>query len=199
MNTEQMSVGDVKRGKVWEFVPLEIPDVILIDTPLFADDRGGFSETYNARVFKENGIDDDFVQDNSSISAKIGTIRGLHFQKPPFAQAKLVRALSGSVLDVAVDMRTGSSTFGQHVSAVLSAENGRQLYVPVGFAHGFATLEPLTQVAYKVSNFYAPAHDSGILWSDERLSIDWGFSSQDVVLSEKDAKLPTFSEMASPF
>lgn len=188
-----------ERGKQWRFTPLEIEEVLLIDTPLFEDDRGGFSETYNGNVFQENGIGVDFVQDNSSVSVSRGTVRGLHYQSPPYGQAKLVRVLVGSVLDVAVDIRRESPTFGKHVSAELSAENGRQLFVPEGFAHGFVTLEPLTQVAYKVSNFYAPAHDFGIFWDDKDLGIDWGISSEEGVLSEKDSKQPSLSDISSPF
>ena len=182
-----------------DVVSLGIDAVKLIRPRRFADARGFFTETWNRRTFADNGIDVEFVQDNLSGSRQAGTIRGLHFQHPPAAQAKLVRAASGSLFDVAVDLRPGSATFGRHVTAVLTAESGEQLFVPVGFAHGFCTLEPDTQVAYKASDFYSPAHDAGIVWDDPDLAIDWPLQGKDPVLSEKDLKLPRLAEIASLF
>ena len=178
---------------------LAIPDVRLVTPQRFGDDRGFFSETYNAQRFKAAGIDADFVQDNHSLSARKGTVRGLHFQAPPFAQAKLVRVLRGSILDVAVDVRKGSPTYGKWVSAELSAENGVQIYVPHGFLHGFATLEPDTEIAYKVDNYYSKACDGAVLWNDAALGIDWGIPAGEAVLSEKDAAAQGFAAFESPF
>ena len=172
---------------------LAIPDVKLVTPPRFGDDRGFFSETYNAQRFKEAGIDADFVQD------KRGTVRGLHYQAPPFAQAKLVRVLRGAVIDVAVDVRRDSQTYGKWVSAELSAQNGVQIYVPRGFLHGFITLEPDTEIAYKVDNYYSKECDGAVLWCDATLGIDWGIPSEAGVLSEKDAKAQRFADFKSPF
>ena len=163
------------------------------------DRRGFFSETYNRKALAALGVDINFVQDNHSLSAEKGTVRGLHFQTPPFAQDKLVRVVRGSVFDVAVDLRQGSPTYGRHVSAVLSAEAWNQVLVPVGFAHGFMTLEPDTEVIYKVSDYYAPAHDNGLLWNDPALGIQWPLAENDALLSEKDRKLPGLAELVSPF
>lgn len=163
----------------------------------FRDERGFFSETYNKQRLAKLGIAVEFVQDNLSFSALAGALRGLHFQRPPFAQAKLTSVLKGSVIDVVVDLRKGSPTFAQHLSARLSAEEGNQLFVPAGFAHGFLTLEPDTLFAYKVSAYYSPEHDSGIKWNDTRLGIDWGRS--EVLLSDKDARLPAFDPSLSYF
>ena len=168
--------------------------VILIEPPRFGDARGWFSETYNARIFAAHGIDLSFVQDNTSFSATAGTVRGLHYQSPPFVQDKLVRVIHGRILDVAVDIRGGSATFGKHVAVELSAENGRQLLVPAGFAHGFITRDPNTLVAYKVTNFYAPDHDHGIFWADPDLGIDWGVNGAEAILSPKDMALPPFGQ-----
>lgn len=184
---------------MWGFEKLEPSGLVLITPPRFNDGRGFFSETYNGRVFREHGIETVFVQDNFSLSTNAGTVRGLHFQTPPFAQVKLVRVLRGAILDVAVDVRQGSPTFGRHAAVKLSAVNGRQLYVPEGFAHGFLTLEPDTEVAYKVSAFYAPDHDSGIYWADPALSIGWGIDPETAAVSEKDAGLQTFAELQTPF
>jgi dTDP-4-dehydrorhamnose 3,5-epimerase len=183
----------------WRFTPLAIPEVVLVEAPRFGDARGWFSETYNRRVFARNGIDTEFVQDNVSFSAVVGTVRGLHYQSPPHAQGKLVRVLQGRLLDVAVDIRRGSATYGAHVTAELSAENGRQLYVPVGFAHGFVTREPDTIVAYKVTDFYAPHSDHGIFWADPALGIDWGMGQAEATLSAKDRALPPLAEALSCF
>lgn len=172
-------------------------DAVKLITPnRFADARGYFSELYSKQALSRAGITDDFVQDNTSLSAKIGTIRGLHFQLPPHAQAKLVRVSRGRIVDVAVDLRSSSPTYRQHIMVELSATNGAQLYVPVGFAHGFCTLEPDTEVVYKVSSYYAPQSDAGILWSDPALEIAWPVSHDDVTVSEKDARLPKMSELS---
>lgn len=163
------------------------------------DHRGFFSEVYNKHALAEAGIHIDFVQDNHSLSAEKGTVRGLHFQTPPFAQDKLVRVARGAVFDVAVDLRRGSPSYGRHASAVLSAEAWNQLLVPIGFAHGFMTLEPDTEVIYKVSRYYAPDHDEGLLWNDPDLDIDWPLGPDAAVLSEKDRNLPRLKEVESPF
>ena len=168
---------------------LNIPDIRVLSLKKFGDRRGFFSETYNKQAFAALGIDIDFVQDNHSYSADKGTVRGLHFQTPPFAQDKLVRVVRGSVFDIAVDLRQGSPTYGRHVSAVLSAQAWNQLLVPIGFAHGFMTLEPDTEVIYRVSNYYAPDHDKGLLWNDPALGISWPIADAEAVLSEKDRKL----------
>jgi dTDP-4-dehydrorhamnose 3,5-epimerase len=182
-----------------ETTPLAIPDVKLITPRRFSDDRGFFSETYNARAFKAAGIDCDFVQDNHSYSARQGTVRGLHYQAPPHAQAKLVRVLRGSIIDIAVDARRKSLTFGKWVKAEISAKNGIQIFVPKGFLHGFVTLEPDTEVAYKVDAFYDGASDGSVKWNDPDLAIDWGLGEADALLSEKDAKAALWLDFASPF
>lgn len=156
-------------------------------------------ETYNRTALAAEGLDDVFVQDNHSRSEAAGTVRGLHFQTPPFAQAKLVRCSAGRILDVAVDIRAGSPTFGRHVAAELSAENGWQLYVPVGFAHGFATLEPSSELQYKVTAPYSAPNDGGIFWNDPALGIDWSIDTNAAVLSEKDQKLPLLADFVTPF
>lgn len=171
----------------------------LLTPARFADDRGWFSETYSARKFKGAGLDIDFVQDNQSLSRQIGTIRGLHFQAPPFAQGKLVRVLKGRILDVAIDIRRGSPTYGHYVEAELSAENGAQLYVPVGYAHGFITREPDTEVLYKVTNYYDRASEGGLIWNDARIGIDWDLGGTEPVLSAKDVVLPGLDAFDSPF
>jgi dTDP-4-dehydrorhamnose 3,5-epimerase len=174
--------------------------VQLVETKRFGDSRGWFSEVYNEAAFAARGITDRFVQDNHSLSAAVGTLRGLHFQAPPHAQAKLVRCVHGAIFDVAVDLRSGSPTFGRWVGATLSADNARQLYVPVGFAHGFLTLEPETQVVYKVSDLYAPAQDGGLLWSDPNIAIAWPLPTGIAPhLSAKDTVLPRLADLASPF
>lgn len=178
-------------------VSLAIPEVRLLVPDRFADERGFFSETYSRRGLAEAGIEDEFVQDNHSLSAPVGTVRGLHYQLPPFAQAKLVRVTRGAVLDVAVDLRHGSPTFGRHVAATLSAANWSQLFVPVGFAHGFCTLEPDTELVYKVTAHYSREHDRGIRWDDPDLAIDWPVEPAVVVLSDKDRALPRLAEVAA--
>ena len=176
-----------------------IPAVKVLTPNKHGDRRGFFSEVYNRQAFAQAGIDIDFVQDNHSSSAEKGTVRGLHFQTPPFAQDKLVRVVRGAVFDVAVDLRQGSPTYGRHVSVVLSAEAWNQLLVPIGFAHGFMTLEPDTEVIYKVSNYYAPEHDEGLLWNDPDLAIRWPLDTAMAVLSPKDGDLPRLAEIDSPF
>jgi dTDP-4-dehydrorhamnose 3,5-epimerase len=163
------------------------------------DDRGWFSEIFHEKRLRDLGITCRFVQDNQVISRRVGTLRGLHFQLPPAAQAKLVSVLRGRILDVAVDIRSGSPTFGKHVSIELSAENGRQLYIPVGFAHGYLTLQDDAVLMYKVSEYYAPAYDSGICWNDPDIAIPWPCKDGDIITSDKDRRLPVLKEFASPF
>jgi dTDP-4-dehydrorhamnose 3,5-epimerase len=179
--------------------PLAIPDVRLIEPARFTDNRGYFSEIYRRDLLADAGIEIEFIQDNESRSEKIGTVRGLHFQAPPYAQAKLVRVTVGKVFDVAVDIRAGSPTFGQCVSTELGAENGKQLYIPVGFAHGFCALENDTVVAYKASAYYAPAHDLGLCWNDPDLAIPWPVDPADVILSERDGAHPRLKSISTPF
>lgn len=173
--------------------------VTLLRTRRFGDDRGWFSETCNDTMLRAAGIDVRFVQDNHSYSAPTGTIRGIHFQRPPHAQAKLVRCTRGSVMDYAVDLRRGSPTYGHHVAALLTAANGDQLFVPEGFGHAFVTLEPDVEIQYKVSDVYAPDCDGGILWNDSDLGIDWPLPADGPVLSPKDLVLPTLATFDSPF
>lgn len=173
-------------------VELDIAGVWLITPKRHEDRRGSFTETYSSRALAELGIDCVFVQDNQSHSRAAGTLRGLHFQRPPKAQGKLVRVLRGRILDVCVDLRRSSPHFGGHVAAELSAREGNQIFVPAGFAHGFCTLEPDTEIAYKVDEHYAPDHDDGIAWNDPALAIDWPVTEADIVISPKDAGLPPF-------
>ncbi|MGH9354868.1 MAG: dTDP-4-dehydrorhamnose 3,5-epimerase [Terriglobia bacterium] len=173
----------------------EIPEVRVIKVRKSGDARGFFSETYNKKALAEAGIDLEFIQDNHSLSVERGVIRGLHFQTPPFAQDKLVRVVRGAVLDVAVDLRKGSSTFGKHVSAVINVDEWNQILVPKGFAHGFCTLEPDTEVIYKVTAYYSPENDKGLLWNDPELRIKWPVSSTEAILSDKDRRQPRFSEL----
>jgi dTDP-4-dehydrorhamnose 3,5-epimerase len=182
-----------------EIVATEIPDVKVITPKKFGDHRGFFSEVYNANVMKAAGINLNWVQDNHSLSAEVGVLRGLHYQIPPFAQDKLVRVTRGKILDVAVDMRKSSPTFGKHVMVELSADNWKQIFVPAGFAHGFVTLEPNTEVIYKVTNFYAPQHDRGVLWNDPALNIKWPIDPAKVILSDKDKKQPLLKEVKDFF
>ncbi|MFL7902672.1 dTDP-4-dehydrorhamnose 3,5-epimerase [Azospirillum argentinense] len=182
-----------------DVVSLDIPDVKIIRPKRFGDHRGFFSETYSRKAFEAAGLLYDFVQDNQSLSAEVGTVRGLHFQLPPFAQDKLVRVVKGAILDVAVDIRKGSPTYGRHVSAVVSAEEWNQILVPIGFAHGFCTLEPNTEVIYKVTNFYSAEHDRGLLWNDPDLGIDWPVAADKALLSDKDRKQPRFAELGDWF
>ena len=175
-----------------DVIETALAGVLILKPKRFRDTRGFFSESYNSRRLVEHGIDVAFVQDNLSLSVAAGTLRGLHYQTPPAAQDKLVSVLTGSVLDVAVDLRRSSPTFGQHVSVRLTAAEGEQLLVPVGFAHGFVTLEPDTLFTYKVSAYYAPDCDTGIRWDDPTLAIDWGVDPATVTTSPKDAALPPF-------
>lgn len=179
--------------------PTELEGVRIITPKRFGDERGYFCETYHRQRFAEAGIDIEFVQDNQSRSARAGTVRGLHFQSPPVAQDKLVRVVRGRILDVAVDIRRSSPTYGRHVAVELSAENGRQLLIPVGFAHGFCTLEPDSEVVYKVSAFYAAAHDLGLAFDDPALGIAWPVDPAQAVVSDKDRRQPRLSDLASPF
>lgn len=182
-----------------EIESLAIPDVKLIRPRRFGDARGWLMETYSASAFAKAGITDVFVQDNQSFSAPRGTVRGLHFQAPPQAQAKLVRVLGGRILDVAVDLRRGSPSFGRHVAVELDAESGTQMLVPVGFAHGFCTLGPDTMVAYKVSAPYAPALEGGVLWDDPALGIDWPVHPGEATLSDRDRRLPPLADLPEVF
>ena len=179
--------------------PLAIPDVLLITPKKFGDDRGFFSETYSQKALAEAGFDLPFVQDNHSRSPRRGTVRGLHFQAPPFAQDKLLRVTRGTILDVAVDIRPGSKTYGQAVVAELSAENWAQLLVPKGFAHGFCTLTEDCEVLYKVTDYYAPDSEAGLLWNDPALGIDWPITAGEAQINARDAGWPTLAELKSPF
>ncbi len=169
------------------FIETHIEGVFIIEPRVFGDERGYFFESFSQRQFQEKVAETVFVQDNESQS-KYGVLRGLHFQRPPFAQAKLVRVVHGKVLDVAVDIRPQSPTFGQHVAVELSDENKRQLFIPRGFAHGFAVLSEKAVFQYKCDNYYAPEHEGGILWNDPSLAIDWKLPMADIILSEKDKK-----------
>jgi dTDP-4-dehydrorhamnose 3,5-epimerase len=179
--------------------PTAIPDVKIVVTRRFVDDRGFFTETWQRRRFAEAGLDLDFVQENHSLSILTGTIRGLHFQSPPYEQAKLVRVVRGSILDVAVDLRRSSPTYGRHIGVTLSAEDGRQLLVPVGFAHGFCTMQPNTEVIYKATNCYSLSHDHGVAFDDSALAIRWPSIVERFTLSEKDRQHPRLSEIRSYF
>ncbi len=178
---------------------LDIPDVKILTPRVFKDDRGYFSETYNKKTFDAAIPGLTFVQDNQSFSGPKYTVRGLHYQAPPFAQDKLVRVLKGSILDVVVDVRNGSPTYGKHVSAELSADNGKQLLCPIGFLHAFMTLEENCLVAYKVTNFYDGASDGGVFWASPELGIDWPVGPDKASVSEKDANAIAFSDFKNPF
>ena len=182
-----------------KFEPLRIADIIKITPARFGDSRGYFSEVYKDRWFRDNIADVSFVQDNQSLSAARGTVRGLHFQLEPFAQGKLVRAIAGAIFDVAVDIRVGSPSYGQWVAAELSADNGDQLWIPAGFAHGFATLAPDTIIHYKVTAPYSAADDRGLLWNDPAIGIAWPVAEAEAVLSDKDRKQPSLAELAPSF
>jgi dTDP-4-dehydrorhamnose 3,5-epimerase len=163
------------------------------------DERGWFSEIFRDSRLHNLGITCRFVQDNQASSKRAGTLRGLHFQFPPRAQAKLVTVLRGRILDVAVDVRRGSPTFGKHVATELSAETGHVLYIPVGFAHGYVTLEHDVMLMYKVSDYYAPAHDAGIRWNDPDIAVPWPYEHSEIITSDKDKQLPLLRDFASPF
>jgi len=175
-----------------------IPDVKIVTPPRYGDARGYFCETFSSRLFAENVAPVTFVQDNQSRSAKAGTIRGLHFQTPRHAQGKLVRVLRGAILDVAVDIRRASPAFGRHVAVELSADNGRQLWVPPGFAHGFCTLEDDSEVFYKVTDFYAPVYDKGFAFDDSALAIAWPVELSAAILSDRDRRHPRLADL-EPF
>ena len=182
-----MDVQETKLGGVFVLTPRR-----------FGDNRGFFSESWNKNVMAAAGLDYDFVQDNHSVSAAVGTLRGLHFQSPPNAQAKLVRCGRGRLFDVAVDIREGSPTYGRWVGEELTFENGKQLMIPAGFLHGFVTREPDTEIIYKCTDFYAPESDGAVRWDDPDIAIDWGLMG-DPVLSEKDAKAPSLADLGTVF
>jgi len=179
-----------------EISELELPGAFLIKPKVFEDERGHFFESFNQDQFKQYGLDLNFVQDNQSLSHE-GVLRGLHFQKPPFAQGKLIRVIKGKVLDVALDIRKESPTYGKHISLELSEENKLMFYIPEGFAHGFLTLEDNTIFSYKCTNFFNKNSEGSILWNDSDLNINWGVT--DPILSEKDKESPLFSSFKSPF
>lgn len=180
----------------FQFTPLEIPEVILVETRRYGDDRGFFMETYRQAEFAANGIPGPFVQDNCSHSAH-GVVRGLHYQIPPYAQGKLLATVQGEIFDVAVDIRQDSPTYGQWVGAVLSARNGRMLYIPPGFAHGFCVISDSATLTYKVTEVYMPAYEQGIIWNDPEVGIKWPVI--DPVLSGRDKQLPLLAEVVNPF
>ncbi|MCM1503865.1 MAG: dTDP-4-dehydrorhamnose 3,5-epimerase [Muribaculum sp.] len=177
-----------------EVISTHIPGVVIIEPRIFKDSRGYFFESYSQREFDEKVAPVRFVQDNESQST-YGVVRGLHFQRPPMAQSKLVRVIEGAVLDVAVDIRLGSPTFGQHVAVKLTADNHRQLFLPKGMAHGFAVLSPKATFQYKCDNFYSPSDEGAIAWDDPDLGIDWLIPASEVILSEKDARHPRLTEI----
>ena len=179
-------------------IKTELEDVLILEPKVFQDDRGYFFESFNENKFKKLIGDIQFVQDNESKST-YGVIRGLHFQKPPYAQAKLVRAVVGSVLDVVVDLRSNSLTYGQHITVLLSEENKRQLYIPRGFAHGFSVLSPEAVFQYKCDNYYAPNSEGSLIWNDKTLNINWEIPINDAIISEKDSQASVFSTFRTPF
>lgn len=182
-----------------EFRTFDIPGPVLVEPRRIGDARGWFSETFRADRFSENAGPVAFVQHNQSMSAARGTVRGLHFQIDPMAQGKLVRCLRGAIRDVAVDLRRSSPTFGRHITADLTAENGHQLWVPSGFAHGFETLAEDTEVFYLVTSYYSPAYDRGLLWNDPALGITWSVGDAEAQLSDKDRRQPKLSELKDIF
>jgi len=179
-------------------IETSIKGLLIIEPTIFKDGRGYFFENYNEKRYRENGIDATFVQDNQSVSHR-GAVRGLHAQFAPHAQAKLVRVVQGRVLDVAVDARKGSPTYGKYESLELNADNQLQFFIPQGFLHGFAVLEDNTIFAYKVNNYYSKECETGVIWNDPTLNIDWGVSTDEAIISPKDELLPTFAEYQSPF
>ncbi|WHA42035.1 dTDP-4-dehydrorhamnose 3,5-epimerase [Agrobacterium larrymoorei] len=181
------------------FSKLEIPGPVLITTRKLGDNRGYFSEKFRLDLFRQYVGSFDFVQENESLSASAGTVRGLHFQSQPHAQGKLVSCIRGAVTDIAVDIRTGSPSYGRHVRVELSETNEHQLWIPPGFAHGFCTLAENCVLSYKVTNYYSREHDKGLLWNDPELGIDWPISVEDVVLSEKDMAQPRLRELEAFF
>jgi dTDP-4-dehydrorhamnose 3,5-epimerase len=197
-----MTIG-ISRAVFWNFEMkierFEIEDVLLIVPTKRFDERGFFSETYRSNVLTAEGVRVEFVQENHVYSAERGVLRGLHFQIPPRAQGKLVRCTRGAILDVAVDIRKGSPTYGRHVAVALSAENWSQLWVPPGFAHGYLTLETHCEVIYKVTEYWAPTSERGVAWNDPSLAIDWGISAADVTLADKDRINPLLAELEPLF
>lgn len=181
-----------------EIIKTKIEGVVILEPRIFRDARGYFFESFSQREFEEKVCGTTFVQDNESYSS-YGVVRGLHFQKPPFTQAKLVRVIKGAVLDIAVDLRKSSPTYGQHVAVELTEENHRQLFIPHGFAHGFAVLSDEVLFQYKCDNYYAPKSEGGILWNDPQLNIDWRIPADKIILSEKDTKHPLFKDYLSDF
>tara|TARA_B110000285_G_scaffold189453_1_gene216130 strand:+ start:2716 stop:3267 length:552 start_codon:yes stop_codon:yes gene_type:complete len=181
-----------------KITPTPISDLVILEPKVFGDHRGYFMESFNEEWFNKNISETKFIQDNESKSSK-GVLRGLHFQKPPFAQAKLVRVIQGEVLDVAVDLRKNSLTYGQHYSILLSSENKKHFFVPRGFAHGFVVLSDTAIFSYKVDNLYSPEHDSGIIWDDKDMSIDWGIENSMIQLSDKDKVQGSLENFESPF
>jgi len=179
--------------------PQSIPEVLLIKPERFGDERGFFSETYREAALAEAGFHHAFVQDNHSVSEQRGTVRGLHLQRPPFAQAKLVRVIAGCILDVVIDIRTGSPTYGHHVAVELSADNWLQLLAPAGFAHGFQTLTPGAAVIYKVTEYYRPDEEEGLLWCDPDLGVDWPISQPQATVNARDGKWPSLKDFRSAF
>lgn len=178
---------------------LTIPEVKLIEAKVFEDNRGLFLETYSKRSFDQAGINCSFIQDSLSSSKKVGVIRGLHFQLPPHAQAKLIRVIKGRIWDVAVDLRKASPTYSQYVSTELSAQNLNMLFIPAGFAHGFVTLDPDCEIQYKTDSYYMPSHEGGIRWNDPDLAINWPIQNDSITLSKKDALLPMLTNFHSTF
>jgi dTDP-4-dehydrorhamnose 3,5-epimerase len=182
-----------------DLVPLSLSGVVLIRSARISDPRGTFAETYVKGDFARSGIRSDFVQDNQSFSVSAGTVRGLHFQIPPFQQAKLIRVLRGKIFDVVVDLRRSSATYGKHIGVELSADGGEQLFVPSGLAHGFCTLVESTEIFYKVDAVYSAAHDRGVNWLDPKLGIHWPIETRKAILSEKDKTLPAMSSLSNHF
>ena len=180
------------------FIPTTIPDLLIFEPKVFEDSRGYFFESFNLQQFKEQGIEANFVQDNQS-SSQYGVIRGLHYQLEPYAQAKLIRVIAGRILDIAVDIRKGSPTYGKSFSIELSAENKLQLFIPRGFAHGFSVLSENAEVLYKCDSFYDRASEGGILYNDPSINIDWQIPAGKEIVSEKDIKLPLFAECRNNF
>ena len=181
-----------------EVIKTDIEGVVIIEPRLFKDARGYFFESFSQREFDEKVGHIEFCQDNESMSS-YGVMRGLHFQRPPYTQSKLVRCVKGAVLDVAVDIRKGSPTYGKHIAVELSGENHRQLFIPRGFAHGFSVLSDEVVFQYKCDNFYAPSEEGALAWDDPKLGIDWGIPEEAVLLSEKDRQHPSLDQLESPF
>jgi dTDP-4-dehydrorhamnose 3,5-epimerase len=196
---EREESGATTRRVAMQIEPLEIPDIFLIKPTKHGDQRGFFSETFRSDAFARRGIEAAFVQDNHVHSTQKGVLRGLHFQSPPHAQGKLVRCMRGAILDVGVDIRVGSPTYGRHVAVELSAANWHQLWIPPGFAHGYITLEDHCEVIYKVTNYYAPECDRGIAWDDPALGIDWRLFPTEIILSDKDRRQPRLADAAPSF